>query len=115
MNQGMARSGTSLTHIIKASTAASITFYADIKNPVLEKSQLRLGRQYQYSVENILFDGAKYEQQVGPVEAHVFGGLRASQYSSPDDDTVAGGGVAFRPFIDTHASLDYIRIVDDDP
>ena len=89
-------------------------FYADIKNPVLEKSQLRLGRQYQYSVENILFDGAKYEQQVGPVEAHVFGGLRASQYSSPDDDMVAGGGVAFRPFIDTHASLDYIRIVDDD-
>ncbi|WP_169703495.1 hypothetical protein [Candidatus Kuenenia stuttgartiensis] len=49
------------------------------------------------------------------MEAHVFGGLRASQYSSPDDDTVAGGGVAFRPFIDTHASLDYIRIVDDDP
>ena len=34
--------------------------YADIKNPVIEQSSLRLGRQYQYSVETILFDGAKY-------------------------------------------------------
>jgi len=40
--------------------------YADIKNPVIEQSNLRLGRQYQYSVETILFDGAKYEQQLGP-------------------------------------------------
>ena len=38
--------------------------YADIKNPVIDKSNLRLGRQYQYSVETILFDGAKYEQQL---------------------------------------------------
>lgn len=89
-------------------------FYADINEPLLEKSQLRLGRQYHYSVENILFDGAKYEQQIGPVETYAFGGLRASQYSSPDDDMVAGGGVALRPFIDTHTALDYLRIIDDD-
>ncbi|GIK13854.1 MAG: hypothetical protein UZ01_00234 [Candidatus Brocadia sinica] len=88
--------------------------YADIKNPVIDKSNLRLGRQYLYSLENILFDGAKYEQQIGPVESYVFGGLRVSQYSSTYFDTVTGSGVAFRPFVDTRTTLDYIRIIDDD-
>ena len=55
--------------------------YADIKNPVIDKSSLRVGRQYQYSVETILFDGAKYEQKIGTVDSYVFGGLRVSQYS----------------------------------
>jgi len=89
-------------------------FYADIKDPLIKKSKLRIGRQYQYTVENVLFDGAKYEQQIGPVETYMFGGLRASLYSSPDDDMVAGGGLGFRPFIDTYTTLDYVRIVDDD-
>jgi len=87
--------------------------YADIKNPVVDKSNLRVGRQYQYSVETILFDGAKYEQQLGPADTYVFGGMRASQYSSTYFDTVTGSGVSVRPFIDTTANLDYIRIIDD--
>lgn len=89
-------------------------FYADIRNPVVDKSNLRLGRQYHYAIETILFDGAKYEQQIGPVESYVFGGLRVSQYSSTYFDTVTGSGVAFRPFIDTRATLDYVRIIDDE-
>ncbi len=88
--------------------------HADIKDPVVEKSSLRIGRQYQYSIENILFDGAKYEQQIGPVESYIFGGLRVSHYSSAYYDTVAGSGVAFRPFVDTRTTLDYVRIVDDE-
>ncbi|TVM03127.1 MAG: hypothetical protein CV087_06645 [Candidatus Brocadia sp. WS118] len=88
--------------------------YADIKNPVIDKSNLRFGRQYVYSIENILFDGAKYEQHIGPVESYVFGGLRVSQYSSTYFDTVAGSGVAFRPFVDTRTTLDYVRIIDDE-
>src|SRR3989304_7150416 len=87
--------------------------YADIRNPVVDKSNLRVGRQYQYSVETILFDGTKYEQQVGPADTYVFGGMRASQYSSTYFDTVTGSGVSVRPFIDTTANLDYIRIIDD--
>src|SRR3989339_382323 len=87
--------------------------YADIRNPVVDKSNLRVGRQYQYSVETILFDGAKYEQQLGPADTYVFGGMRASQYSSTYFDTVTGSGVSVRPFIDTTANLDYIRIIDD--
>ncbi|GJQ24261.1 hypothetical protein BIY37_05965 [Candidatus Brocadia sapporoensis] len=88
--------------------------YADIQNPVVGKSSLRLGRQYVYSLENILFDGAKYEQQIGPVESYVFGGLRVSQYSSTYFDTVTGSGVAFRPFVDTRTTLDYVRIIDNE-
>jgi hypothetical protein len=72
-----------------------------------------LGRQYQYSVETILFDGAKYEQQIGPVATYVFGGMRTSQYSSTYFDTVAGSGVSVRPFMDTMTNLDYVRIIDD--
>ncbi|HHT9122071.1 MAG TPA: hypothetical protein ACFYEF_04300, partial [Candidatus Wunengus sp. YC63] len=87
--------------------------YADIKNPVIEQSNLRLGRQYQYSVETILFDGAKYEQQLGPVATYAFGGMRTSQYSSTYFDTVAGSGVSVRPFMDTVTNLDYVRIIDD--
>jgi len=87
--------------------------YADIKNPVIEQSNLRLGRQYQYSVETILFDGAKYEQQLGPVATYAFGGMRTSQYSSTYFDTVAGSGVSVRPFMDTMTNLDYVRIIDD--
>ena len=86
--------------------------YADIKNPVIDKSNLRLGRQYQYSVETILFDGAKYEQKIGTVDTYVFGGLRVSQYSSTYFDTVAGSGIAVRPFMDTRTNLDYVRIID---
>lgn len=88
--------------------------YADIKNPVIDKSNLRLGRQYQYSVETILFDGAKYEQQLGPIGTYVFGGMRTSQYSSTYFDTVAGSGMSVRPFVDTMTNLDYVRIEDDD-
>lgn len=88
--------------------------YADIKNPVIDKSNLRIGRQYLYSIETILFDGAKYEQQIGPVESYAFGGLRVSQYSSTYFDTVTGSGVAFRPFVDTRTTLDYVRIIDDE-
>ena len=87
--------------------------YADVKNPVIDKSNIRIGRQYQYSVETILFDGAKYEQQLGPVETYVFGGMRTSQYSETYFDTVAGSGVAARPFMDTRTNLDYVRIIDD--
>ena len=87
--------------------------YADIRNPVIDKSNLRLGRQYQYSVETILFDGAKYEQQLGPVSTYAFGGMRTSQYSSTYFDTVAGSGVSVRPFIDTITNIDYVRIIDD--
>ncbi len=87
--------------------------YADIKNPVIDKSNLRLGRQYQYSVETILFDGAKYEQQIGAIDTYVFGGLRVSQYTGTDFDTVAGSGIAVRPFMDTRTNLDYVRIIDD--
>ncbi|HHT9126827.1 MAG TPA: hypothetical protein ACFYD6_13580 [Candidatus Brocadiia bacterium] len=79
--------------------------YADIKNPVIDKSNLRLGRQYQYSVETILFDGAKYEQQIGAIDTYVFGGLRVSQYTSTYFDTVAGSGIAVRPFMDTRTNL----------
>lgn len=89
------------------------SLYADIRNPVLDNSNLRVGRQYQYTVEPVLFDGAKYEQQIGPVETYVFGGLRTSQYSSTYFDTVAGGGIAGRPFMDTRTTLDYVRIIDD--
>ena len=87
--------------------------YADVKNPVIDKSSLRLGRQYQYTVETILFDGAKYEQQLGPVATYAFGGMRTSQYSSTYFDTVAGSGVSVRPFMGTTTNLDYIRIIDD--
>lgn len=87
--------------------------YADIKNPVIDKSNLRVGRQYQYSVETILFDGAKYEQKIGTVDSYVFGGLRVSQYSSTYFDTVAGSGISVRPFMDTRTNLDYVRIIDD--
>ncbi|TLD42901.1 MAG: hypothetical protein JETT_0801 [Candidatus Jettenia ecosi] len=87
--------------------------YADIKNPVIDKSNLRVGRQYLYSVETILFDGAKYEQQIGPVDTYAFGGFRVSQYSSTYFDTVVGGGIAARPLINTRINLDYVRIVDD--
>lgn len=88
--------------------------YADIKNPVIDKSSLRIGRQYEYSLETILFDGARYEQQIGPVGTYVFGGLRFSQYSNAYYDTVAGSGVAFRPMIDTRVNLDYVHIEDDE-
>ena len=94
-------------------TGALYYLYADIKNPVIDKSNLRLGRQYQYSVETILFDGAKYEQQLGPVSTYAFGGMRTSQYSSTYFDTVAGIGVSVRPFMDTMTNIDYIRIIDD--
>jgi len=87
--------------------------YADIKNPVIDKSSLRVGRQYQYSVETILFDGAKYEQQLGPIDTYAFGGMRTSQYSETYFDTVAGSGIAIRPFMDTRTNLDYVRIIDD--
>ncbi len=87
--------------------------YADVKDPVIGNSNLRLGRQYQYTVETILFDGAKYEQRLGPVETYAFGGMRTSQYSSTYFDTVAGSGVAVRPFADTRTNLDYVRIIDD--
>ena len=87
--------------------------YADIKNPVVNKSNLRIGRQYQYSVETILLDGAKYEQRIGTVDTYAFGGLRVSQYSSTYFDTVVGGGVAVQPFMATRTNLDYIRIIDD--
>ena len=88
--------------------------YADARNPVIDGSSLRVGRQYQYTVETLLFDGAKYEQQLGPVETYVFGGLRTSQYSSTYFDTVTCAGVAGRPFIDTRTTLDYVRIIDDE-
>lgn len=87
--------------------------YADVKNPVVENSSLRMGRQYQYSVETILFDGAKYEQRIGPVSTYAFGGMRASQYTSTYYDTVAGSGASIRPFMDTQTNLDYVRIIDD--
>lgn len=87
--------------------------YADIKNPVIDKSNLRVGRQYQYSVETILFDGAKYEQKIGTVDTYVFGGLRTSQYRSTYFDTVAGSGISAQPFMDTRTNLDYVRIIDD--
>lgn len=87
--------------------------YADIKNPVIDKSNLRVGRQYQYSVETILFDGAKYEQQLGPIDTYAFGGMRTSQYSETYFDTVAGSGITIRPFMDTRTNLDYVRIIDD--
>ncbi|MDR4509337.1 MAG: hypothetical protein MRJ65_14115 [Candidatus Brocadiaceae bacterium] len=87
--------------------------YADIKNPVINNSSLRVGRQYQYSVETILFDGVRYEQQIGPVATYAFGGLRVSQYEDTYFDSVAGGGVAARPFVDTRTNLDYIRIMGD--
>lgn len=87
--------------------------YADIKNPVVNQSSLRIGRQYQYSLETILLDGAKYEQRVGVIDTYVFGGLRTSQYSSTYFDTVVGSGVAVQPFMTTRTNLDYVRIIDD--
>ena len=87
--------------------------YGDIKNPLIDNSTLRVGRQYIYSVDTILFDGVKYDQQIGPIETYAFGGLRASQYSSTYFDTVTGAGVAARPFIDTRTNVDYMRIIDD--
>ncbi len=88
--------------------------YADIKDPVIDKSSLRIGRQYEYSLETILFDGVRYEQQIGPVGTYAFGGLRFSQYSNAYFDTVAGSGVAFRPLMDTRVTLDYVHIEDDE-
>lgn len=88
--------------------------YADIKDPVTDKSSLRVGRQYQYSVETVLFDGAKYEQKIGTLDTYVFGGLRISQYTSTYFDTVAGSGISIRPFMDTRMNLDYVRIIDDE-
>lgn len=88
--------------------------YADIKNPVIDKSSLRVGRQYQYSVETILFDGAKYEQQIGAIDTYAFGGLRVSQYSSTYFDTVTGSGVSVRPCMDTRTTLDYVRVISDE-
>ncbi|WKZ14943.1 MAG: hypothetical protein QY317_13675 [Candidatus Jettenia caeni] len=88
--------------------------YADIKDPVIDKSSLRVGRQYQYSIETILFDGAKYEQKIGILDTYVFGGLRASQYTNTYFDTVAGSGISIRPFMDTRMNLDYVRIIDDE-
>lgn len=87
--------------------------YGDIKNPVINNSTLHVGRQYLYSVDTILFDGAKYDQQIGPIDTYVFGGLRASQYSSTYFDTVTGAGVSAQPFIDTRTNVDYVRIIDD--
>ncbi|HHT9130563.1 MAG TPA: hypothetical protein ACFYEC_06840, partial [Candidatus Brocadiaceae bacterium] len=86
--------------------------YADIKNPVIDGSNFRVGRQYLYSVETILFDGAKYEQQIGAIGTYAFGGLRVSQYKSTYFDTVAGSGVAVSPFMNTRTNLDYVRIID---
>lgn len=88
--------------------------YADIKDPLFNKSTLRVGRQYEYSIETILFDGARYEQQIGPIDTYIFGGLRVSQYRSTYFDTVAGSGVAFRPLMDTRVALDYVHIEGDE-
>jgi hypothetical protein len=61
-------------------------------------SQLRIGRQYFYDVDNLHFDGARWTfMRKKPIEAFVFGGRPVSYYNSAEDDWLGGGGIVFEP------------------
>lgn len=88
--------------------------YLDIEDPVFDHSSLRLGRQYSYEPQSVFFNGAKYEQTIDRLRFYLQGGVRGSNYSSPDeDDTIGGTGVDYRLFPRTQVGYDYLRAVDD--
>jgi hypothetical protein len=87
--------------------------YADIKDPVFEQSNLRLGRMYSYEGETIFFTGAKYEQTIDRLRYYVQGGIWASNYESTDEnDTIGGFGLDYQLLRNTMVGYDFLRVVD---
>ncbi|GAB4340263.1 MAG: hypothetical protein Kow0099_16110 [Candidatus Abyssubacteria bacterium] len=88
--------------------------YLDVKDPLFRHSNLRLGRQYSYEAETVLFTGVKYEQTLDRLRYYLQGGLRGTHYTSPeDDDTLGGVGLDYRILRNTTVGYDYLRVVDD--
>lgn len=88
--------------------------YVDIKDPFARDSKLRLGRQYSYEAESVLFTGGKYEQRIDRLRFYVQGGVRGSHYTSPEkDDFIAGAGGEYQLFPYTIIGYDYLRAEED--
>jgi len=88
--------------------------YLDIKEPVFDESDLKIGRMYSYEGKNVLFTGAKYEQTVDRLRFYAQGGWRGTNYTSPDeDDRIGGLGLDYQLFPYTYVGYDYLRVVDD--
>jgi hypothetical protein len=89
--------------------------YADIKDPLFERSTLRLGHQNSYEGESIFFTGAKYEQTIDRLRFYLQGGVWASHYQSTDadDQTIGGLGLDYQALRNTLIGYDYLRVVDD--
>lgn len=90
--------------------------YADIKDPVWEHSNLRLGRFYSYETQTVFLTGAKYEQTIDRFRYYLQGGVWASFYEDTDfdDDTIGGLGFDYQLFPYTSLGYDYLRVVDDE-
>lgn len=89
--------------------------YLDVKDPVFEDSKLRIGRQYSYEPQSLLFTGAKYEQEIHKTRFYLQGGFNGSNYSSEgEDDRIGGVGVDYRVLPYTHVGYDYLRVADED-
>ncbi|MBI4831873.1 MAG: hypothetical protein HY801_10045 [Candidatus Lindowbacteria bacterium] len=88
--------------------------YLDVKDPLFKDSDLKLGRQYSYEPKSVLFNGAKYEQSVNKLRFYLQGGIRGTNYTSPEeDDTIGGVGVDYQLLPRTTVGYDYLRVVDD--
>ncbi len=89
--------------------------YLDVKDPIFKDSKLRIGRQYSYEPQSLLFSGAKYEQEINKTRFYVQGGWRGTNYTSEDvDDQIGGVGVDYHVLPYTHVGYDYLRVEDED-
>jgi len=88
--------------------------YLDIKDPIFKDSDLKLGRMSSYEGETVLFSGAKYEQTINKLRFYVQGGVRGTNYTSPDeDDNIVGAGVDYHVLRYTHVGYDFLTVEDD--
>lgn len=89
--------------------------YADIKDPIYERSLLRVGHQYSYESQTVFFTGAKYDQTIDRLRFYAQGGVWASHYQSTDidDSTIGGFGLDYQLYRNTILGYDFLRVVDD--
>jgi hypothetical protein len=90
--------------------------YVDIKDPIWERSNLRIGRMYSYEAQTVFLTGAKYEQTIDRFRYYLQGGIWASNYQHTDveDDMIGGLGFDYQLFPYTSVGYDYLRVVDDE-
>ncbi len=88
--------------------------YLDWKDPFVENSNLRIGRQRTIEAETILFDGFRYDQRIGRQDFYIQAGNYASHWSITDWDPVAGAGFKLRPIPQTRIDFDYLHVTNND-